>query len=145
MYEKIQSEYSYYTFSKNNFLNRIDLVIKDFRSPYNINSIDEIIGDFKINRHDKIKDLITICTATFYNYVDFNKIDFCLKFIYRYQKNKANFDVKKLSIIYLVIFLLLWENNSRYIFNYVFIFIIITIEFLHNINGLMEIKQEESK
>lgn len=53
----------------------INLVIKEFRSDYNINSIDEIINDFKINRKDEIKDMITICTSTFYNYVEDDKID----------------------------------------------------------------------
>lgn len=52
----------------------IDLVIKEYRSKYNINSIDEIINDFKINRTDEIEGLVTICTATFYNYVENNKI-----------------------------------------------------------------------
>lgn len=53
----------------------IDLVIKELRSEYNINSIDEIINDFKRNRPDEIKGLVTICTSTFYNYVEGNKID----------------------------------------------------------------------
>ena len=53
----------------------IDLVVKEYRSKYNINSIDEIIHDFKINRIDEIKDLVTICTATFYNYVESDKIE----------------------------------------------------------------------
>ncbi len=142
MYEKIQSEYNYYIFNKNNTISKtkfmesladtigttlsnlytiikdglittlsynyeerlefssevafqkrtkksiesnsskrlsakpfIDLIIKEFRSSYNINSIDEIIGDLKINRKDEIKDLTTICTATFYNYVEKNIID----------------------------------------------------------------------
>ena len=53
----------------------IELVLKDFRSPYNINSIDEIINDLTINRSQEIQGLDTICTATFYNYVEQNKID----------------------------------------------------------------------
>ena len=53
----------------------INLVIKEFRSDYNINSIDEIINDFKINRKNEIKDMGTICTSTFYNYVEDDKID----------------------------------------------------------------------
>lgn len=53
----------------------INLLIKEFRSDYNINSIGEIINDFKINRQDEIKGLITICTSTFYNYVEDDKID----------------------------------------------------------------------
>ena len=53
----------------------ITLVVNEFRSEYNINSIDEIINDFKLNRQDEIKDMITICTATFYNYVEEDKIE----------------------------------------------------------------------
>ncbi len=52
----------------------IDLVINEFRSKMNINSIDEIINDFKLNRPDEIEGMVTICTSTFYNYVDDNKI-----------------------------------------------------------------------
>ena len=58
--------------SSKDFLN---LVIKEFRSEYNINSIDEIINDFKLNRTDEIEGMTTICTATFYNYVEDGKID----------------------------------------------------------------------
>lgn len=53
----------------------VDLVVKELRSEYNINSVDEIINDLKLNRQDEIKDMETICTATFYNYVEQNKID----------------------------------------------------------------------
>ncbi len=53
----------------------VDLVVKELRSEYNINSIDEIINDLKLNRQEEIKDMQTICTATFYNYVEQNKID----------------------------------------------------------------------
>ena len=53
----------------------VDLVVKELRSEYNINSIDEIINDLKLNRQEEIKDMETICTATFYNYVEQNKID----------------------------------------------------------------------
>ena len=53
----------------------VDLVVKELRSEYNINSVDEIINDFKLNMQDEIKDMETICTATFYNYVEQNKID----------------------------------------------------------------------
>ena len=54
---------------------RTNLILKEFRNPYNINSIDEIIGDFKKNRQDEIQGMVTICTATFYNYVELNKIE----------------------------------------------------------------------
>lgn len=53
----------------------VDLVVKELRSEYNINSIDEIIDDLKLNRQEEIKNMETICTATFYNYVEQNKID----------------------------------------------------------------------
>jgi IS30 family transposase len=53
----------------------IELVIKEFRSEYNINSIDEIINDLKMNRTQEIKDMETICTSTFYNYVDQEKLE----------------------------------------------------------------------
>ena len=52
----------------------VDLVIKEFRSNMNINSIDEIINDFIHNRHDEINGMETICTSTFYNYVELDKI-----------------------------------------------------------------------
>ena len=38
----------------------------------------------------------------------------------------------KLAIVGLVIFFLLWENRSRYIFNYIPIFILIIVEFYNN-------------
>ena len=46
-----------------------------FRSPYNINSIDEIINDLIRNRQDEIDGMITICTSTFYNYAKQGKIE----------------------------------------------------------------------
>ena len=52
----------------------VDLIVKELRSDYNINSVDEIINDFKRNRQDEIRGMVTICTATFYNYVSDNKI-----------------------------------------------------------------------
>ena len=53
----------------------IQLVIKEFRSKYNMNSIDEIIHDLILNRPDEIKGMTTICTTTFYSYVEQNKIE----------------------------------------------------------------------
>ncbi len=53
----------------------IKLVIDEFRSDYNINSIDEIINDFKLNRQEEIKGMTLICTSTFYNYVEQGRID----------------------------------------------------------------------
>ena len=53
----------------------VDLIIKELRSEYNINSVDEIINDLKLNRQHEIEGMETICTATFYNYVEQNKID----------------------------------------------------------------------
>ena len=52
----------------------VSLVIKEYRNTYNINSIDEIINDLKLNRPNEIKGLTTICTTTFYNYLDENSI-----------------------------------------------------------------------
>lgn len=53
----------------------IELIIKDLKSPYNINSVDEIINDLKRNRSDEIEGMVSICTSTFYNFVNDNKID----------------------------------------------------------------------
>lgn len=53
----------------------VSLVVKELRSDYNINSVDEIINDFIMNRQDEIKDMVTICTSTFYNYVEDGKIE----------------------------------------------------------------------
>lgn len=53
----------------------IQLVVNELRSNYNINSVDEIINDLKLNRQDEIEGMETICTATFYNYVEQGKID----------------------------------------------------------------------
>ena len=53
----------------------VDLVVKELRSEYNINSVDEIINDFKRNRQDEIDGMITICTSTFYNYAGDDKIE----------------------------------------------------------------------
>lgn len=39
----------------------IELVLKELRSNYNINSIDEIINDFKLNRKEEIEGMVTIC------------------------------------------------------------------------------------
>ena len=52
----------------------INLVVKEFKSDKNINSIDEIINDLIRNRPDEIEGMTTICTSTFYNYVEDNKI-----------------------------------------------------------------------
>lgn len=53
----------------------INLIIKDLENEYNINSVDEIIHDLIQNRKNEIEGLETICTATFYNYVNDNKIE----------------------------------------------------------------------
>lgn len=53
----------------------VQLVIKELRSDYNINSVDEIIHDFKLNKKNETEGMTTICTATFYNYVEANKIE----------------------------------------------------------------------
>lgn len=53
----------------------IELIIKELKSPYNINSVDEIINDLKLNRPNEIAGMVTICTSTFYNFVNDNKIE----------------------------------------------------------------------
>ncbi len=53
----------------------VNLVVKEYKSDYNINSIDEIIHDFKINRTNEIEGMETICTTTFYKYANENKIE----------------------------------------------------------------------
>ncbi len=53
----------------------VNLVLKEFRSNYNINSIDEIIHDLKINRTKEIEGMETICTTTFYKYANDDKIE----------------------------------------------------------------------
>ena len=42
---------------------------------HNINSIDEIIHDFKLNRTNEIEGIETISTSTFYNYTKDDKIE----------------------------------------------------------------------
>lgn len=73
----------------------IKLIIEELKSPYNINSVDEIIHDFKRNRMDEIEGLTTICTSTFYNFVNHDKIDdFDINLLplkpHRKQKNNMN-------------------------------------------------------
>lgn len=69
----------------------INLVIKEFRSDYNINSIDEIINDLKLNRVNEIEGMETICTSTFYNYVKVGKIEgFSKKELPMTRKDKNN-------------------------------------------------------
>ena len=73
----------------------IKLIIKELKSPYNINSVDEIINDFKRNRSEEIAGMITICTSTFYNFVNDDKIDnFNINLLpvkpHRKQKNVTN-------------------------------------------------------
>lgn len=53
----------------------VELVVKELRSEYNINSVDEIINDLLLNRPNEIKNMTTICTSTFYNYVENDKIE----------------------------------------------------------------------
>lgn len=55
--------------------NFVSLIVKELKSNYNINSVDEIINDFKLNRTSEIEGMVTICTSTFYNYVEQDKID----------------------------------------------------------------------
>lgn len=84
----------------------VDLVIKEFRSEYNIDSIDCIINDLKQNRASEIEGMETICTSTFYNYVRDEKIEnFSKTELPMYGKrkdknkeNKAKTDPKGISI-----------------------------------------------
>ncbi len=76
------------------------LLIKEIKSPYNINSVDEIINDFKRNRSEEIAGMITICTSTFYNFVNDDKIDnFNINLLpvkpHRKQKNVTNINEGK--------------------------------------------------
>jgi len=52
----------------------IDLVINEFRKNP-LSSVDEIIHDFILNRKDKIEGMTTICTKSFYNYINDGWID----------------------------------------------------------------------
>lgn len=78
----------------------IDLIIKELKSPYNINSVDEIINDLKRNRLDEIAGMVTICTSTFYNFVNDDKIEnFNINLLpvkpYRKQKDTSNKEGKR--------------------------------------------------
>lgn len=78
----------------------IDLIIKELKSPYNINSVDEIINDLKRNRSDEIAGMVTICTSTFYNFVNDDKIEnFNINLLpvkpHRKQKNTSNKEGKR--------------------------------------------------
>lgn len=76
----------------------IELIIKELESPYNINSVDEIINDFKKNRPDEIAGMVTICTSTFYNFVNKKKIenfDINLLPIKPHRKQKNNMSDKE--------------------------------------------------
>ena len=67
----------------------INLIVEELKNPYNINSVDEIINDFILNRQNEIDGMTTICTATFYNYVSDNKIpNFNKKLLPMYSKRK---------------------------------------------------------
>ncbi len=69
--------------------NFINLVIKEFRSDYNINSIDETIYDLKLNRVSEIDGMETIYTSTFYDYAKTGKIEgFSRKELPMIRKNK---------------------------------------------------------
>lgn len=46
----------------------INLVVEEFKKS-KLNSIDEIINDFKLNKPHDIKGLETVCTSTFYKYI----------------------------------------------------------------------------
>ena len=46
-------------------------------------------------------------------------------------KNNKDFDYLKLTLIGLFIFFLMWENRSRYIFNYIPVFIVVIIDYYY--------------
>lgn len=74
----------------------VELVIKELRSDKNINSVDEIIHDLKLNRQSEIEGIETICTATFYNYVNDNKVEnFSKSELPMYGKRKNKNEEKK--------------------------------------------------
>ena len=74
----------------------VGLVVNELRSDKNINSVDEIINDFKLNQEDRIKGMETICTATFYNYVNDDKIEgFSKSELPMYGKRKNKNEEKK--------------------------------------------------
>ena len=74
----------------------VSLVIHEFRSNYNIDSIDCIINDLKQNRSSEIEGLETICTTTFYNYVKDGKIEgFSKTELPMYGKRKEKNDENK--------------------------------------------------
>ncbi len=60
--------------------------------------------------------------------------------IFRVKQNK-DFDYLKLTIIGLVIFFLLWENRSRYIFNYIPVFILIIVDFYNSLKEKVDDKK----
>ncbi len=78
----------------------IKLIIDELKSPYNINSVDEIIHDLINNRSNEIEGLETICTSTFYNFVNAGKIeDFDINLLplkpHRKQKNDTSKEGKR--------------------------------------------------
>ncbi len=56
-------------------------------------------------------------------------------------KKNNGFDYIKFSIIGLSIFFLFWENRSRYIFNYIPIFILIIVDFYNNLKEKVDDKK----
>ena len=78
----------------------VSLVVRELRSEYNINSVDEIINDFILNRKDEIKDMVTICTSTFYNYVADGKIDGFSKEELPIKTKRKKHSTKKSNILY---------------------------------------------
>lgn len=74
----------------------VDLVVKELRSSYNMNSVDEIIHDLKLNRQSEIDGLETICTTTFYKYANQDKIDgFSKTELLMYGKRKSKNDERQ--------------------------------------------------
>lgn len=74
----------------------VDLVVKELRSAYNMNSVDEIIHDLKQNRDSEIEGLETICTTTFYKYAKEDKIEgFSKTELPMYGKRKSKNDERQ--------------------------------------------------
>ena len=56
-------------------------------------------------------------------------------------KSNKSFDYLKLTLIGLVIFFLLWENRSRYIFNFIPVFILIIVDSYDNLKNKVASKE----
>ena len=75
-----------------NYLNNLQDIL-NFAEVVNkapIENMEETIGtneNYNVFRKDEIKDMVTICTSTFYNYVKDDKIDGFSKVVFNFVKN----------------------------------------------------------